>query len=359
MAWITNTNLNIPSSAFYEIPTGGAKPNVSYERPSTYLTTLGEQRAKKPPVGWDDQPAQLGINPDMLNDPAFSEYDLSNLRKYEQDPRLRDEIALGITGTKSANKFALSPDLHAEAAGFTYPKNFPGDYDPNKVYVNRLNELKMAVGPGPEKTKQEKINKELATTIGHEFRHTLFDDPKYQGIIDTAHDRFGGWKGNISRYDLEEMINRAADVQLYPESWLGETLDDYKDEYNQMLIEEGMPAHLTPMNTTKQFHQSAKEFFKRVKREKLKKQQLQNFKNIEAAEANKITTGGPPSITQKPKPKWTPPQQTGGDGGIHGGGGRPRPDKPGGFTDPGKGSYGPHKADGGLINYFKYGGYLG
>ena len=66
------------------------------------------------------------------------------------------------------------------------------------------------------------------------------------------------------------------------------------------------------------------------------------------------------SITQKkPKPKWTPPQQTGGDGGIHGGGGRPRPDKPGGFTDPGKGSYGPHKADGGLINYFKYGGYLG
>ena len=30
------------------------------------------------------------------------------------------------------------------------------------------------------------------------------------------------------------------------------------------------------------------------------------------------------SITQKPKPKWTPPQQTGGDGGIHGGGGRPQ-----------------------------------
>ena len=46
-------------------------------------------------------------------------------------------------------------------------------------------------------------------------------------------------------------------------------------------------------------------------------------------------------------------------GGGGGGGGRPRPDKPGGFTDPGKGSYGPHKADGGLINYFKYGGYLG
>ena len=39
-------------------------------------------------------------------------------------------------------------------------------------------------------------------------------------------------------------------------------------------------------------------------------------------------------------------------------GGRPRPDKPGGFTDPGKGSYGPHKADGGLINFYRYGGFI-
>ena len=109
-----------------------------------------------------------------------------------------------------------------------------------------------------------------------------------------------------------------------------------------------------------------------------RKQQMQKtIRQAEAAEAakkkkittggppsitqkkNVITTGGPPSITQKKKKKWTPPQQTGGSTGLHGGGGRPRPDKPGGFTDPGKGSYGPHKADGGLINYFKYGGYLG
>ena len=31
----------------------------------------------------------------------------------------------------------------------------------------------------------------------------------------------------------------------------------------------------------------------------------------------------------------------------------------GGFTDPGKGSYGPHKADGGLINFYRYGGFSG
>ena len=40
------------------------------------------------------------------------------------------------------------------------------------------------------------------------------------------------------------------------------------------------------------------------------------------------------------------------------GGGRPRPDKPGGFTDPGKDSYGPHKADGGLINFYRHGGFI-
>ena len=36
-----------------------------------------------------------------------------------------------------------------------------------------------------------------------------------------------------------------------------------------------------------------------------------------------------------------------------------RPDKPGGFTDPGKGSYGPHLKEGGLINFYKNGGFSG
>ena len=36
-----------------------------------------------------------------------------------------------------------------------------------------------------------------------------------------------------------------------------------------------------------------------------------------------------------------------------------RPDKPGGFTDPGKGSYGPHLKEGGLIDFYKNGGFSG
>ena len=66
------------------------------------------------------------------------------------------------------------------------------------------------------------------------------------------------------------------------------------------------------------------------------------------------TYGPHTKVKVKPKPKTKPiPDRGRGNGG----GGR-RPDKPGGFTDPGKGSYGPHMADGGLINFYKYGGFI-
>ena len=299
--WDAAKTRGLPASLFYDIPTGGARPNEWFERPSTYLSTLGEQRAEKPPVSWEDQPYKLNINPDMLNDPTFSQYDLSQLRTYEQDPRLRDEIDLGLARKEglgiSGTEYARSPELHARSAGFTYPKNFPGDYDPNKIYVDQLNDLKMAVGPGVEQAKQGIINKERASTIAHEFRHNLFADPKYSGIIDAAYHRFGGQEGNISRFDLEEYINRAADVQLMPESWLGETLDDYQDEYNRKLIRRGMPAHLTPMNTTKQFHRSAKEFFEKVRRQNLKKSTQRNIQKKQIGMPEHLTTYTPPKKT--------------------------------------------------------------
>ena len=345
-----------PASLFYDIPTGGAKPNEWYDRPNTYLNTLGRQRTEYPPVGWDDQPAQLGINPNMLNDPAFSEYDLSNLRAFEEDPRLRDETDLGIVGAKNASKFATTPEQHAEYAGFTYTPMSP--YDPDKVYVDNLDKLKMAVGPGVEQTKQGNINKELASTIGHEFRHNLFEQPEYSGIIDAAFNRFGGHEGNISLFDLEEMINRAADLQLDPDSWLQETLDKYQDDYNRLNIQVGMPAHLTPMNTTKQFHRAAREFFEKVRRQKLKRPTQRNIQKRNIGMPEHLTTYTPPKKSYVTPPRGggadvipTPPRKTYvSPARPHGNGGGRRPDKPGGFTDPGKGSYGPHMAYGGLMD---------
>ena len=300
--WDLLREFGLPSSAGYRIPTGGAKPNEWFDQPNTYLNTLGAQRTDSPPVGWDDQPAKLAMSPNMLNDPAFSEYDLSQLRTYEQDPRLRDEKELGIVGTNSASEFATTPDQHANTAGFTYlPTSV---YDPNKVYVDDLDKLKMAVGPGAEQTKQGNINKELASTIAHEFRHNLFDQPEYSGIIDAAFNRFGGWNGNISRHNLEEMINRAADVQLDPDSWLQETLDDYQDEYNRLNIQFGRPEHLTGMNTTKQFNRAAKEFFEKVRRHNLKKPTRRNIQKRKIGMPEHLTRGGA-DIIQTPPPKKT------------------------------------------------------
>ena len=332
--WDLLQEFGLPASAGYRIPTGGAKSNEWFEQPNTYLDTLGAQRTDFPPVGWDDQPAKVAMHPDILNDPAFSEYDPNQLRSYKQDPRLRDEIDLGIVGTKSASKFAESPDLHAGTAGFTYgPRSL---YDPDKVYVDRLNELKMAVGPGAEQTKQGNINKQLATTIAHEFRHNMFNDPKYSGIIDAAFNRFGGWDSNISRYDLEEYINRAADVQLDPENWKQSTLDAYEDEYNEMLTDpeswirneewygrsvpnwkksellaRKMPAHLTRMNTTKQFNRAARDFFEKVKREKLKRPTQINIQKQKIDMPEHLTQ----TPRQQPKQTYVSPARPHRDGG--------------------------------------------
>ena len=49
---------------------------------------------------------------------------------------------------------------------------------------------------------------------------------------------------------------------------------------------------------------------------------------------------------------YTGPKTYDFDEGAHRRSGGNRPDKPGGFTDPGKGSYGPHKAYGGRVSYF-------
>ena len=313
---------------------------------NTYLDKLGAQREKNPPWWWDDQPAKLAMSPNILNDPAFSEYDLSNIRTYEQDPELRDAITLGDRRTELEKRYDQSGDY-----GYTYmPEKTP--YDPDKVYIRDLDKLKMAVGPGAEQIKQGNINKEIASTIAHEFRHTMFDQPEYSGILQAAFDRFGG---EIPYPTINEMVTRAAEAQVIPGDWdwaefdIPKSLDDYQNYYNRNLIRKGMPAHLTPMNTTKQFHRSAKEFFEKVRREKLKRPTQINIQ--------KQAIGMPEHLTQtprqRPKQTYVAPLGPRGDGG-----GRPRPDKPGGFTDPGKDSYGPHKADGGLINFYRYGGFI-
>jgi len=116
--------------------------------------------------------------------------------------------------------------------------------------------------------------------------------------------------------------------------------------------------------------------YKKMSQAKKQAQMQQRIRQAEAAKAAKkkvITTTpkGPPSITQikkhkapggsgygpHTKPKYKPPQQTGGGGGVHSG---MKTTSSSRHKAPGGGGYGPHKkADGGLINFFKNGGFLG
>ena len=82
-----------------------------------------------------------------------------------------------------------------------------------------------------------------------------------------------------------------------PESWLGETLEEYEDEYNKLNIQFGMPEHLTPMNTTKQFHRSAREFFEKVRRQKLKRPTRLNIRKQEIGMPEHLPTYTPPKKT--------------------------------------------------------------
>ena len=78
-----------------------------------------------------------------------------------------------------------------------------------------------------------------------------------------------------------------------------------------------------------------------AKKQAAMQQQIQQAQAAQAAK-QKITPTYAGPITHDFDPK----QDTG-----------RRPDKPGGFLDPGKGSYGPHKAQGGIVDLYRYGGF--
>jgi hypothetical protein len=372
---------NYPASLFYDIPTGGARPNEEFERPNTYLDKLGAQRAEHPPVNWDDQPAKLGITPNILNDPAFSQYDLSQLRGFKQDPKLRDKTDLGIASSPST------------AYGYTYiPDKSP--YDPNKVYIRDYGELgignlKMATGPGAEQTKQGNINKEIASTIAHEFRHNIFDEPGYSDILDKAYDKLGGTMG---RHEIEEYVNRAADAELIPGDWdwaefdIPKSLQQHQKAFNaRQLSMYDSP----PINTTDIFNQAAKEFFKRVKYNKMSKAQKQTqmqktIQQAEAAAAAKAKADAAAQAQAQASQRQADQarisrayrEETGGQAGSYapgGGSGAHAADASGStYSDPfdpgggeARGGFidGTNRRrnylDGGLIDFFRYGGFIG
>ena len=116
---------------------------------------------------------------------------------------------------------------------------------------------------------------------------------------------------------------------------------------------------INPFEDTKaagQWYQQQK--YRRMSQAKKQAQMQQTIRQHEAAEAAKQKAAADAAAAAKATSSFDPSGPT--QASIR----RDRADKSGrghsgGFTDPGKGSYGPHKADGGLINFYRYGGFLG
>jgi len=111
------------------------------------------------------------------------------------------------------------------------------------------------------------------------------------------------------------------------------------------------PANADEINMTAEDYQNlyaqdqrAQRFKQQQLMNRRKQQMQQRIRQHEAAQAakQKIT----PTYTGPVTHDFDPKQDTG-----------RRPDKPGGFLDPGKGSYGPHKAQGGIVDLYRHGGF--
>jgi len=284
----------------------------------------------------------------MAVDPFYQAgmIDLKNVKPFEADPRLQYQAAPLFTGVNpTALAARKKEDLGYVHEGDLYVRNLDkptmetaATTTHEGIHQVMPQELKDAVardagsalGPtGTYSTTEAWLEDALRKIEGG----AAFEDVK--GDLPTR----GVLGGDFAR---EEIMTRYLENQIYGdevapfEEWMG-GVDPYgTGEFNYITMMRPGQGPLGLEGVKKILARRADPFLKKIAKKA--------HQNIESRYKPPI----------KPKKTYVSPARPHGDGS-----GRPRPDKPGGFTDPGKGSYGPHKADGGLINYFKYGGYLG
>ena len=171
-----------------------------------------------------------------------------------------------------------------------------------------------------------------ALSKGYQYAQELSRSILPEGIL-------GGT--NIGLADAWKKAGVESDANI--QGILGKGFDE--DEYNDWMAQHGYGPQMKfkqqqLMNKKKQ---KQADVFKRIKEKQLADATAKA--KADAAAAAKATSSFDPSGPTQASIR------------------RDRADKSGrghsgGFTDPGKGSYGPHKADGGLINFYRYGGFI-
>ena len=225
--------------------------------------------------------------------------------------------------------------------------------------------------------KPEDLMRKAVDTIQHEYAHNILDLPGFENIIEGAKNapipsnlKLKGPPGSdLSEKNKEEIFNRAIDIERYYRQYgeLNNPIVEKDLDYVQDILDKKYKRDKdSPWSSALSYVNSMRpqvlKYFDEVDRQskmgyinkqKTKRgmpehlgdagQSLDDMSGVKKKAAPPGEKGGPGYVTPKKKIKarHAPHPDRGG--------GR-RPDKPGGFTDPGKDSYGPHKAHGGLID---------
>jgi len=239
---------------------------------------------------------------------------------------------------------ALPQGITKEFLDMTYP---------DKYYKNVIEPAKMGKGPVPSKLQMlSKAQPFKAMRIGI--------DPYLPKSMQVGYDAF---RAAPTKY---------ASTAL---NWLGKGITSLASLPAQVAL---MTLHSTPANAGEQEwidmmnerrsknygpwtqgtpHMPNQRFKQQQLMNRRKQQMQQTIRQHEAAEAAKQKAAADAAAAAKATSSFDPSGPT--QASIR----RDRADKSGrghrgGFTNPGKGSYGPHKADGGLINFYRYGGFI-
>jgi hypothetical protein len=235
---------------------------------------------------------------------------LENLRSFQEDPYFRTGI-IAPNPELNINKALLKGDTEGyEGYGFLgNPLSYIKDLnDPTATTASTITHEGIHRVLDPSLTD---VGKGVLEGLGTEAMSALGPD------VGFAHDEF------MTNY-LSHLIH-GEDEPFYPGIY--NQYDDYVNYATMMRPGQGP---IGEKGLMKILAKKGKPF--------LKKTALRAHRNIEAEAAQKAA---------RPKQTDVSPARPHGDGRNF----QPqRPDKPGGFTDPGKGSYGPWKAKGGIID---------
>ena len=166
---------------------------------------------------------------------------------------------------------------------------------------------------------------------------------------------FGSWKGKTGIADTEVLESLLEDMSK-EDAW-STTFANLLEEEEENKVPSRFDRNQFIPNWTRKFWEPEGRWVNPFRNEILDKQswikKMKERKKYEIPTLRSDTSNIIKGPGETPNVPGTPIVPTG-DGRDF----QPqRPTRPGGFTDPGKGSYGPWKADGGIVDLYNYGGF--